>query len=109
MSSSIKFKAADIKEPLCPQLGILFKNECDIDIAVGFLSAAGLKNVIDMYENHECTGKFRLVCGAITSKAIDIWTSSKKVSELEIKFAFPYFTPTGSKGSKYSPMMHSKI
>ena len=105
MSLKFEFHSDTLHAPISAN----FKNYaigCEsIDIAVGFLSQSGLDQIVQLCKKNPTIQLVRIVCGAITGKAVKLSAKLASSKGIKIKIDLPYF----SKKQHFAPMMHSKV
>ena len=116
MPDSFEFHSDTLHSKLSTKLEKYAADCKQIDIAVGFLSQAGLKEIIKWCETNTKIETIHLVCGAITGHTVDLFSKVSLHKKIQIKVYLPYIYYEKTKSRKkisykkpFTAMMHSKI
>ena len=101
------FHSGNLSKPLFPIVEEYFNKSKKLDVAVGFLSEAGIKKILELVSRKPEFEEIRLVFGAATHSAIKAVTLAKASSKFTVKFYTPY---VGTRSNlRFATMMHSKV
>jgi HKD family nuclease len=103
----VTFHSGNLSQPLFPIIEKYFNKSKKLDVAVGFLTVAGMEKILELVSHKPEFEEIRLVFGAATHPAIKAVTLAKASSKFTVKFYTPY---VGTRKSlKFATMMHSKV